>query len=253
MDRLRQRARASHLRRRRHPADAVDVRAVRPQSDVRAALRHGAGRAADRRAGRHGDPVRRRELDDANGFGFVVARTPRDLYTADLARRCSTTASRRRGSRCRRTAWPPIFSWERSAREYERVYQSARCDVDEQARRIRRCFDAIAAIWSDEGGASLDDIALMATINSVLVAPLPALLTGPASIASAAIGSIVGPYIGTVGCLQIEFGKGVCGTAAAKRETVIVPDVNAVPRPHRLRSEFEVGDRRAGVRSRRAS
>ena len=40
---------------------------------------------------------------------------------------------------------------------------------------------------------------------------------------------VVGPYIGTVGCLQIEFGRGVCGTAAAKRETVIVPDVNQFP------------------------
>ena len=40
---------------------------------------------------------------------------------------------------------------------------------------------------------------------------------------------VVGPYIGTLGCLQIEFGKGVCGTAAAKRETVIVPDVNQFP------------------------
>ena len=38
------------------------------------------------------------------------------------------------------------------------------------------CFQSIAAIWRDEGGRPLDDIALMATINSVLVAPLPALL-----------------------------------------------------------------------------
>ncbi|MBV9496618.1 MAG: GAF domain-containing protein, partial [Acidobacteria bacterium] len=40
---------------------------------------------------------------------------------------------------------------------------------------------------------------------------------------------VVGPYIGTVGCLQIEIGKGVCGTAAARRETVIVPDVHQFP------------------------
>src|SRR3982751_429574 len=30
------------------------------------------------------------------------------------------------------------------------------------------CYQAIVAIWNDEGGVSLDDIALMATINSVL-------------------------------------------------------------------------------------
>jgi L-methionine (R)-S-oxide reductase len=39
----------------------------------------------------------------------------------------------------------------------------------------------------------------------------------------------VGPYQGTLGCLEIEFGKGVCGTAAARRSTVIVEDVHAFP------------------------
>ena len=38
---------------------------------------------------------------------------------------------------------------------------------------------------------------------------------------------VVGPYQGTLGCLRIAFGKGVCGTAAAERRTVIVPDVHA--------------------------
>lgn len=40
---------------------------------------------------------------------------------------------------------------------------------------------------------------------------------------------VVGPYIGTVGCLRIELGRGVCGTAAARRETIVVPDVHAFP------------------------
>jgi GAF domain-containing protein len=39
----------------------------------------------------------------------------------------------------------------------------------------------------------------------------------------------VGPYQGTLGCLEIPFGKGVCGTAAAEARTVIVPDVAAFP------------------------
>lgn len=38
---------------------------------------------------------------------------------------------------------------------------------------------------------------------------------------------VIGPYQGTLGCLRIPFGKGVCGTAAAVRETQIVADVNA--------------------------
>lgn len=40
---------------------------------------------------------------------------------------------------------------------------------------------------------------------------------------------VVGPYQGTLGCLRIAFGRGVCGTAAAERRTVLVPDVHAFP------------------------
>lgn len=40
---------------------------------------------------------------------------------------------------------------------------------------------------------------------------------------------VVGPYQGTLGCLRIPFGKGVCGTAAQRRETIIVEDVHAFP------------------------
>ena len=39
---------------------------------------------------------------------------------------------------------------------------------------------------------------------------------------------IVGPYQGTLGCLRIAFGKGVCGTAAATGETQVVKDVHAL-------------------------
>ena len=90
------------------------------------------------------------------------------------------------------------------------------------------CYRAIVAIWKGEGGDALDDIALMATINSVLAHRFQTYFwTGFYRVCGERL--IVGPYIGTVGCLQIEFGRGVCGTAAAKRKTVIVPDVNAFP------------------------
>jgi GAF domain-containing protein len=39
----------------------------------------------------------------------------------------------------------------------------------------------------------------------------------------------VGPYQGTLGCLEIAFGQGVCGSAAAERRTVIVSDVREFP------------------------
>ena len=40
---------------------------------------------------------------------------------------------------------------------------------------------------------------------------------------------VVGPYQGTLGCLRIPFGKGVCGTCAQTQETLLVPDVHAFP------------------------
>ena len=40
---------------------------------------------------------------------------------------------------------------------------------------------------------------------------------------------VVGPYQGTLGCLRIAFGQGVCGTAARSRQTQVVDDVNAFP------------------------
>ncbi|HEV2082439.1 MAG TPA: GAF domain-containing protein [Brevundimonas sp.] len=40
---------------------------------------------------------------------------------------------------------------------------------------------------------------------------------------------VVGPYQGTLGCLRIPFGRGVCGAAAATGETQVVPDVHAFP------------------------
>ena len=38
---------------------------------------------------------------------------------------------------------------------------------------------------------------------------------------------VVGPFQGLPACARIPMGQGVCGTAAARRETIIVPDVHA--------------------------
>ena len=40
---------------------------------------------------------------------------------------------------------------------------------------------------------------------------------------------VVGPYQGTLGCLRIPFGKGVCGASAETKSTVLVPNVHAFP------------------------
>ena len=40
---------------------------------------------------------------------------------------------------------------------------------------------------------------------------------------------ILGPFQGKPACVRIKIGKGVCGTAAASRKTVLVPDVHEFP------------------------
>jgi GAF domain-containing protein len=61
---------------------------------------------------------------------------------------------------------------------------------------------------------------------------------------------VVGPYQGSLGCLRIAFGRGVCGTAAATGRTQIVEDVNAIPNhiacDARSQSEIVVPVRDAG-------
>ena len=40
---------------------------------------------------------------------------------------------------------------------------------------------------------------------------------------------VLGPFQGKPACVRLPLGKGVCGTAAVRRETVVVPDVHAFP------------------------
>lgn len=57
-------------------------------------------------------------------------------------------------------------------------------------------------------------------------------------------GLVLGPFHGKVACIRIPLGKGVCGTAAQKRETIVVPDVEKFPGhiacDHASRSEIVV-------------
>jgi GAF domain-containing protein len=74
-----------------------------------------------------------------------------------------------------------------------------------------------------------DPIAEMATIAALVHHAFGHLWTGFYRVVEPGRLLRVGPYQGTLGCLEIPFGRGVCGTAAAERRTVIVPDVEAFP------------------------
>ena len=74
-----------------------------------------------------------------------------------------------------------------------------------------------------------DPIAGMATVSALVHGALGFLWTGFYRVVVPDKLLRIGPYQGSLGCLEITFGKGVCGTAAAERRTIIVDDVNEFP------------------------
>lgn len=74
-----------------------------------------------------------------------------------------------------------------------------------------------------------DEIAAMATISSLVHHAFGFLWTGFYRVIEPGALLRVGPYQGSLGCLEIAFGRGVCGTAASERRAIIVPDVEKFP------------------------
>ncbi len=52
---------------------------------------------------------------------------------------------------------------------------------------------------------------------------------------------VLGPFQGKPACVRIPIGKGVCGTAALERKSVLRARCACVSRPHRLRRRLPVG------------
>ena len=74
-----------------------------------------------------------------------------------------------------------------------------------------------------------DTVAEMATISCLVHHAFGHLWTGFYRVVEPGKLLRVGPYQGTLGCLEISFGRGVCGTAAAEQRTVVVEDVTEFP------------------------
>jgi len=96
-----------------------------------------------------------------------------------------------------------------------------------KAERYAAVAEEIAAVLAGEPNLT----ARMATVASMLAASFEAFFwTGFYVVDPARERElVVGPYQGTLGCLRIAFGRGVCGAAAASGRTQLVPDVHAFP------------------------
>ena len=97
----------------------------------------------------------------------------------------------------------------------------------DKAERYAELEDEILAVLEGEP----DRVARMATVASMLADAFPAFFWTGFYVVDVAKGDelVVGPYQGTLGCLRIPFGRGVCGAAAATRATQVVEDVDAFP------------------------
>jgi L-methionine (R)-S-oxide reductase len=73
-----------------------------------------------------------------------------------------------------------------------------------------------------------DVIAGMASISCLVHHALGTLWTGFYRVVEPNL-LRVGPYQGTLGCIDISFDRGVCGACARTQQAVIVPDVHAFP------------------------
>ena len=87
--------------------------------------------------------------------------------------------------------------------------------------------DLLAACDAVTAGES-DGVANMANVASLLWQYLPN-LNWAGFYRNVGDELVLGPFQGKAACIRIPFGKGVCGAAAATRETQLVADVHAFP------------------------
>ena len=92
-----------------------------------------------------------------------------------------------------------------------------------KAEKYRLLERQVAALLEGE----TDIIAKMANVAAVLHETFGFWWTGFYRVAGDEL--VLGPFQGPVACMHIPFGKGVCGTAWKRNETVVVPDVEQFP------------------------
>ena len=95
----------------------------------------------------------------------------------------------------------------------------------EKEARYREVATEIASVLEGEPNR----VARMATVASMLASSFEHYFWTGFYVVDGKDELVVGPYQGTLGCLRIAFGRGVCGAAAAERKTLLVADVHAFP------------------------
>ena len=95
-------------------------------------------------------------------------------------------------------------------------------------KKTEKYAEAFRMIQSVVEGES-DMVANMANVAALLHEAFGFWWTGFYRVGPESGQLVLGPFQGPVACTRINFGKGVCGTAWERAETVIVPDVHQFP------------------------
>lgn len=89
--------------------------------------------------------------------------------------------------------------------------------------RYRLLFEQVASLVEGEG----DPIANMANLSAMIHSTFDFWWTGFYRVVGDEL--VLGPFQGPLACSRIPYGRGVCGSAWMRRETIVVPDVEAFP------------------------
>lgn len=96
-------------------------------------------------------------------------------------------------------------------------------DMDEKREKYRLLTEQIRALIEGE----TDSIAVMANVCAAIHETMGFFWTGFYRVVGREL--VLGPFQGPVACMHIGYGRGVCGTAWERRQTIVVPDVEQFP------------------------
>ena len=84
-------------------------------------------------------------------------------------------------------------------------------------------FEQVKALIAGE----TDEVAIMANVCAAIHEAMGFFWTGFYIVKGEEL--VLGPFQGSVACMHIAYGRGVCGTAWQRAESVVVPDVEQFP------------------------
>jgi GAF domain-containing protein len=93
----------------------------------------------------------------------------------------------------------------------------------EKEEKYRLLTEQIKALIEGE----TDGVAVMANVCAAIHETMGFFWTGFYRVVGNEL--VLGPFQGPVACMHIPFGKGVCGSAWQRKETIVVPDVEQFP------------------------